>query len=259
MTSESISTRVTGPARMRARIAAQLSMPLLVALVLADLAFMAVSVGHLAAGARTGPWVLETDGGHAEQFGYAQQAAVAVLLVAVALVTRRGVFVAWGSLYACALADDSLRLHERKGAWLADRIDEHFWFPDGLLGLRADDLGEILVWGLLAAVPLGAAVLLHRRSDPWTRRASLAIASLLALYIFFGGVVDQFHVLVMNTPIGDAVGTLEDGGEMIALSLTAAFATGLLAGALRRRRGPRADDASTAPLATAGTGPSTAS
>jgi hypothetical protein len=254
MTSESTGTEPTGPAGMRARIIAHLSMPVLVVLLIADLVFITTSVWHLAVGVRTGPWVLETDGGHAEQFGYLQQAAVALLLGALALATRRYVFLAWGSLYACALADDSLRLHENKGAWLADRIGEHLWFPDGLLGLRANDLGEILVWGLLAVVPLAAAVLLHRRSDAATRRASLAVAALLVLYVFCGGVIDQFHVLVMDTPIGDAVGTLEDGGEMVALSLGVAYAVGLLAAALRRRHAPDPDESPAGPLAATGAG-----
>lgn len=254
-----MTTETSGPGGMRARIAATQWMPVLVALVMADLAFIGASVWHLALDVRTGPWLLETDGGHAEQFGYVQQAAIAVLLLVLALATRRGVFVAWGALYACALADDSLRLHENKGAWLADRIGEHFWFPDGLLGLRANDLGEMLVWGLLGVVPLAAAILLHRRSDPSTRRDSLALAALLALYMFFGGVVDQLHVLVMDTPIDDAVGTLEDGGEMIALSLTLAFAIGLLAAARRRRREPAVDDDHLGPLAAAGAGPAAAS
>lgn len=247
-----MTTETTSRAGGRARTAAWLSRPVLVALVVADLAFIGVSVWYMALGDRTGPWVLETDGGHAEQFGYLQQGAIAALLLVLALVTRRGVFVAWGSLYASALADDSLRLHETKGAWLADRVGEHLWFPDGLLGLRANDLGEILVWGLLAVLPLTAAVLLHRRSDPCTRRDSLGIAALLALYIFFGGIVDQLHVLVMDTPIGDAVGTIEDGGEMIALSLTLAFAIGLLAAARQRRQDAAlADDGTPAPASVA--------
>jgi hypothetical protein len=245
------------PADLRARIAARLSMPVLIALVVVDLVFVAASVWHLARGERTGPWVLETDGGFAEQFGYLQQGAAALLLLTLALVTRRAVFAAWGSLYACALADDSLRLHENKGAWLADRIGEHLWFPDGLLGLRANDLGEILVWGLLAVLPLAAVVLLHRRSDPATRRASWGVAALLILYVFCGGVVDQFHVLVMDTPIGDAVGTLEDGGEMIALSLSVAFVVGLLAAA--RRPGAGTEHAPADHLASAGAGAPAAS
>jgi hypothetical protein len=254
-----MSTETTGELGLRARITASVSRWVLVPLVLVDLAFVVASVWHLALGRREGAWVLETDGGYAEQFGYLQQGAIALLLLVLALITRRGVFAAWGSLYACALADDSLRLHENKGAWLADRIGEHLWFPDGLLGLRANDLGEILVWGLLAVLPLAAVVLLHRRSDPVTRRLSLGVAVLLAAYVVCGGVIDQLHVLVMNTAVGDAVGTLEDGGEMIVLSLTVAYAAGLLLAALRRRSEPTGNRTPDVPLAATGAGSPAAS
>jgi hypothetical protein len=240
------------------RIAAELSLPVLLVLLVADLAFAAASVAHLIgaddAGDRTGPWILETDGGYAEQFGYLQQAAIAVLLVVLAFLARRPLFVAWASVYACALADDSLRLHENKGAWLADRLGERLWFPDGLLGLRANDLGEILVWGLLAVVPLAAVVLLHRRSDPAGRRTSLGLAVLLAAYVVVGGVVDQLHVLVMDTAIGDAVGTLEDGGELVVLSLTVAYAAARVLAALRRTPVADSDGSPAAPLAATGAG-----
>jgi hypothetical protein len=244
--------RTTHRAGLPARAAARLSLPVLLPLLVADLAFVAASVWQLLDGNRTGPWALETDGGFAERFGYVQQAAISLLLLALALRTRRAVFAAWGSLYACALADDSLRLHENKGAWLAERIGEHLWFPDGLLGLRANDLGEMLVWGLLAVLPLAAVVLLHRGSDPATRRASWGMAVLLVAYIGCGGLLDQLHVLVMDTPIGDAVGTLEDGGELVALSATVAYATRLLLVAGRPRR--RAIEAGAPSLVTTGAG-----
>jgi hypothetical protein len=246
-----------GPLRY---IAARVSVAVLAVLVAVDLALAAVSVGHLVAvdgpADRGGPWVLETDGGFAEQWGYVQQAAIALLLLALALRSRQWVFLPWAAVFAAALADDSLRLHENRGAWLADRLGERLWFPDGLLGLRANDLGEILVWGLLAVVPLAAVVLLHRRSGAATRRASLGVAALLAAYVLFGGVVDQLHVLVMRTPLGDAVGTVEDGGELVALSLTLAYAVGLLAATRRRPRTPVEDDtAATAPSPTAAAAP----
>ncbi len=245
-----------------ARLVAESSMPVLVVLLVADLAFAAASVAHLIAaddvGDRTGPWILETDGGYAEQFGYLQQTAIALLLLVLAFQTRRAVFAAWGSVYAFALADDSLRLHENRGAWLADRLEARLWFPDGLLGLRANDLGEILVWGLLAVLPLAAVVLLHRRSDPVTRRTSLVLAALLAAYVVCGGVIDQVHVLVMDTPIGDAVGTLEDGGELVALSLTVAYAAARVLSA-RRRAGAAGPGGTPAALAATGAGSRTSS
>ncbi|MGY1673604.1 hypothetical protein [Geodermatophilus sp. SYSU D00710] len=244
-------------------IVARLSVAALVALVAVDLALVVASVGHLLTADgpadRGGPWVLETDRGFAEQWGYLQQATIAFLLVVLALYSRRWVFLPWAAVFAAALADDSLRLHENRGAWLADRLGERLWFPDGLLGLRANDLGEILVWGLLAVVPVVAAALLHRRSDAATRRASLGVAALLAGYVLFGGLVDQLHVLVMHTAIGDAVGTVEDGGELVVLSLTVAYALGLLAAARRRPGTPDEDDTPAVPSLATGTGAPTAS
>ena len=216
---------------LRSRLASLGPVPLLVALVALDLALVVAGLVRLevAGPSPTDPWLLETDNGVAEYAGYAQQAALVVLLLALARATRHLVWAAYAVLFLCALADDSLRLHENKGAWLADRLAAHLWFPsDGFLGLRANDLGELLVWGLLAAVPVLAAVLLHRRSDGWNRRASWGMAGLIALYVFFGAVLDQAHVLVLDSWLGDVLGTLEDGGELLALSAAVVYAVGRL-------------------------------
>lgn len=226
-----------------ARLASLGPVPLLAALVAVDLALVVAGVVRLevAGPSRTDPWLLETDGGVAEYAGYAQQAALVVLLLALCWRTGALVWAAYAVLFLGALADDSLRLHETKGAWLADRLAAHLWFPaDGFLGLRANDLGELLVWGLLAAVPVLAAVLLHRRSDGRNRRDSLGMAALIAVYVFFGAVLDQVHVLVIDSWLGDVVGTLEDGGELLALSASVVYVAGRLGDRLRVRA-PQAD------------------
>ena len=224
-----------------ARIGSLLSMRLLVPLVVVDLAFV---VGSVVQEARFGidlqdpsPWLLEADGGYSETWGYLLQAALAASLVTLAVLSRRPVWLGWAALFAAALADDKLRLHENKGAWLADRLGERLWFPpDGFLGLRANDLGEILVWGLLSVVPLTVVALCLRNSDHRTRRANLGVAVLVAAYVFFGGVVDQLHVLVLDTPLAGSTGTVEDGGELVVLSLTLAHVATLLRRAVRARR-----------------------
>lgn len=241
-----------------ARIGSLLSMRLLVPLLLVDLAFVVVSVVHEA---RFGidlqdpsPWALEADGGYSETWGYVLQAALAVSLVVLAVLSRRPVWVGWAALFAAALADDKLRLHENKGAWLADRLGERLWFPpDGFLGLRANDLGEILVWGLLSVVPLAVVVLCLRTSDRRTRRANLGVAVLVAAYVFFGGVVDQLHVLVLDTPLEGVMGTVEDGGELVVLSVTVTFVVGLLGRARQARSAVPLEPA--APAASASSSP----
>lgn len=238
MTTET-STRPT----LRARLASLGPVPLLGVLVAVDLALIVAGLVRLevAGPSLTDPWLLETDAGLAEYAGYVQQAGLVVLLLALCWATRHLVWAAYAVLFLCALADDYLRLHETRGAWLADRLAAHLWFPsDGFLGLRANDLGELLVWGLLAAVPVLAAVVLHRRSDGWNRRASLGMAALIAVYVFFGAVLDQVHVLVLDSWVGDVVGTLEDGGELVALSASVVYVVGRLGDRLRGRA-PEAD------------------
>jgi len=228
---------------LRARLASLGPVPLFAVLVTVDLTLIAAGLVRLvvAGPSLTDRWLLETDGGVAEYAGYLQQAALVVLLLALCWAARSLVWAAYAVLFLCALADDYLRLHETKGAWLADRLAAHLWFPsDGFLGLRANDLGELLVWGLLAAVPVLAAVVLHRRSDGWNRRASLGMAALIAVYVFFGAVLDQLHVLVSDSWLGDVVGTLEDGGELLALSASVVYVVGRL-GARLRESAPEAD------------------
>ncbi|RZU34458.1 hypothetical protein [Blastococcus saxobsidens] len=227
----------TGPS-VRARIASVGPMPLLAALVAVDLALVVTSVVRLVtAGPDDGdPWLLETDRGVAEFAGYAQQAALVVLLLALCRLTGHLVWVAYALVFLGALADDYLRLHESKGAWLAEQLSQDLWFPaDGFLGLRANDLGEMIVWGLLGVVPILAAILLHRRSDGWNRRASLGMAALLGAYVFFGAVLDQVHVLFLGSWLGDVVGTLEDGGELLVLSASVGYVVGRLLAAGRHR------------------------
>jgi hypothetical protein len=239
-----------GASRSSPRSSADPSVPvlLLAGLVATDLVLVAVSVGRLVvAGPSTGdPWLLDTQDGWAERFGYLQQAAIAVALIALALLVRRWIPAAFATVYVGALADDSLRLHSRLGTWLADGPDRHLWFPDGLLGLRASDLGELLVWGLLAVVPLTAAVLLHLRSDAATKRTSRVLAGLLIAYGFFGAVVDQVHDRLRDSSLANAVGVIEDGGELVALSVTVAYAAALLTSARLDRRTPPPDDQPTA-------------
>ncbi|WP_448611596.1 hypothetical protein [Geodermatophilus sp. URMC 60] len=235
-----MTTDTTTRPTVRARIASMGPVPLLGVLVAVDLALVVASVVRLvtAGPSSTDPWLLETDGGWAEYVGYVQQGALAVLLLALCWATRHLVWAAYAVLFLSALADDFLRLHENQGAWLADRLAARLWFPpDGFLGLRASDLGELLVWGLLAAVPVAAAVLLHRRGDAWNRRASLGMAGLIAAYVFFGAVLDQAHVLFLDSWFGDVLGTLEDGGELLVLSTSVVYVVGLLPTRRRVRTG----------------------
>jgi hypothetical protein len=55
------------------------------------------------------------------------------------------------------------------------------------------------------------------------------MAVLVAAYVFFGAVLDQVHVLFLDSWFGDVLGTVEDGGELVVLSVSVTYVLGRLA------------------------------
>ena len=171
---------------VRSRIGSVFTWPLLIPLVVVDLVFVAISVvfenRHGIDYLHTSPWLLEADGGYSEIWGYAIETSSGRLPAGPGRTCPpAGLVSARAALFLAAFADDEMRLHENKGAWLAEMLAKHLWFPaDGFLGLRADDLGEMLVWGLLAVVPLAIVIFFYRRSDSGTRRDVVSMAVLVA-------------------------------------------------------------------------------
>ena len=196
---------------------------LLAALLVVDLLFIAISVDAQRWG-WSQEWLLRTDRGRPEQFGYAKQATTAALLLVVWRRTGWDVLAGWAALFGCILLDDSLRLHENVGGWLSRRPG----FPQGIAGVGAQDLGELAVWGLLGLVPLAVIAVLHRRGDRPARAASGGLVVVVGCYAVFGVVVDQLHALTAGGPLYRPLGVAEDGGELLLLSVAVVFAAALL-------------------------------
>lgn len=226
--------------RTGARAGSRPSLVLPVVLV-ADLLLIAASVEAQRRGWSDGrhrQWLLHAERGWPEQFGHAKEAASAALLLLLWRRTRSGVFAAWAAVFACALVDDRLRVHERAGGWVARRLS----LPEGVAGLRGQDLGELTVWGLAGVIPLIAVAVLHRRSPGQVRAASRGMAVVVGGYVFFGVVVDQLHAMTMGGPLDRPLGILEDGGELVMLSVAVCYAGALLVAARRTRPAPRDQD-----------------
>lgn len=138
-------------------------------------------------------WKSSRDGSHAEVFGYLKLGVAAVLLGALHLVLRppTSVYLALSAVMALIVIDDAHQLHERWGKHLhlALEIEPRF-------GLRAQDIGELLVWAGFGAV-LGAWLLVSTlRSAPRERRAVRSIALGSALLIISAVLVDMVYIMV---------------------------------------------------------------
>lgn len=189
------------------------------ALLIADLLFVLMHALHkLAVSAFGDPsFNVTLEGGYGERFQYLKEALITAMLGILASRHRSVLFAAWAFLFAYLLLDDSVSVHERLGAWLAAVLG-----LQPALGLRAIDFGELLISGTVAG---GFALLIGTlavRSDARMRRLCLDYLQLLALLVFFGVFVDMLHVVAGGYGL-PGLGTLEDGGEMLAMSLITAY------------------------------------
>lgn len=179
-------------------------------------------------------WNGEADGSVVEIFGHTQLAGAALLLLVLGVRRRAPLFAVWSAVLVVMTADDLLKIHERGGAWVRDRLD----LP-AVAGLRAQDLGELAVWALLGGVLLPWLVAAHRRSPRVQRAVSARLATLVVLLAVFAVGVDMLGIVLgpLVPPVVSTTVTLvETAGELFGMTLVLAF---VLATSVRR-----GDDAS---------------
>lgn len=158
---------------------------------------------------------LGADRSYGEFFQYVKNVWAILLLALLALRRRAGVYVAWAIVCAYFLIDDAFQLHERAG-WAA-----HAAFPGVSAAMHVAELAWLAGVGLLLT---GVVIAAHLRAAPEDRAVSAVLVVLFGVLIVFGVVVDAVHHLVFPARVFDApFTTLEDGGELLALSLVVAF------------------------------------
>ena len=162
---------------------------------------------------------LETDGGHPERYQYLKTFTIMVLLLLLMIKTRVGGFGLWALVFLYLLLDDSLSLHESLGELVANGMA---FSP--AIGLRAQDFGELAVSvgvGLIFLLPVAV---FYWRGTQAFKDVSKYLVALLAALAFFGILIDMVHVAVnMGWKVAFVLGTIEDGGEMVVMSITTAF------------------------------------
>ena len=140
---------------------------------------------------------------------------------------------AWAFVYCIVLLDDSLQIHERFGRLLIANFDLPIIF-----NLREQDTGEIITWTGLALPILISFYYGLSRSTQSHRSVGKLFAILFSTLLFFAIGADMIHsafkqeffyiepgsVSVLYRAISFMLGVLEDGGGMLVLSFTLAFA-----------------------------------
>lgn len=197
-----------------------------VVLLVVDAAFISIHVyrGFLREFGLDAGWLADPrfsllqDRGYAESFNFLKLGFVASVLVAIWKARRQVIYIAFAGVYLLALADDSLGLHEAGGHLLRQWVG-----ADTLLGDRVDDVGELVTWGLLAAVAIPGLVHAGRESRVADTRIGFGFVTCLILLAGFAVGVDMLHAIEPTHLLFRLIGTVEDGGELLVGSLTTTF------------------------------------
>lgn len=180
-------------------------------------------------------WKASRDGSAAELFGYLQLSVAAILLSWLHLKLRppTSAYLALAAIMALIVIDDAFQLHEQGGKRLHLALELEPW-----LGLRPQDVGELLVWAGLGVV-LGTWLLISVvRSRGRERRAVRAVALASSLLVVSAVLVDMVYIMVRGS-IGRRGGYLmrwtEAAGELAGMTIILAVVCHLV---LRERSRP---------------------
>lgn len=158
---------------------------------------------------------LQTDGlGLAEIYGYSHELLVFGILTDAALRLRSAVAWFWSAVILYIFIDDAIQIHEHIGGRLARSLG----FSDAG-SLRAQDLGELALYVVVGVVAVTALVTVERHTGDGVDSLTLLLVPLVGLFAFFAVGVD----MLLSTRFSSSV---EDGGELLALSLILIAAAG---------------------------------
>ena len=186
---------------------------LLVLLLLADVAIVVVHLMHAYTPAfRDDFYAITRDRGLAEIIRYYKLGLVILALLAVATSRRSISYAAWAVVIGLVLWDDVIGTRER----LAERVAAWLDLP-AVLGLRPQDLGELVVVGFYLLAIAGPVFVAYRVSRP-DRRFWWSMVTLLAAVFFFNVGVDIVHVVVRDTGWAGVLGAIEEGSATIVIT-----------------------------------------
>jgi len=188
------------------------STKVLLLLLLADFAFLLAHVIYTMDLLSNDIYSIDSDGGYAEMFQYIKEYWIVIILFVIAIRRKHIIYFAWSSLFMYFLLDDSLKIHESFGIYLA----KYFEFQP-LFRLRAQDFGELsvsILFGIILFTFIGVSLLF---SDNIAKRISKHLFLLVIAVAFFGVIIDMLHSII---PWGESLfGFIEDGGEMLVMSI----------------------------------------
>jgi hypothetical protein len=161
---------------------------------------------------------LTRDRGYAEFYQYTKELWIACLLLFMGIKQRRGLYYAFSLLFLYFLIDDAFEFHEGFGKFLSDFLN----FQPAL-GLRSVDFGELLVSALFGLLLFLSIALAYVLSDRPARRIAHYLIVLVVLISIFGVLLDMIEVVIASPEAARILTIIEEGGEMLLMSVTTWF------------------------------------
>lgn len=161
-------------------------------------------------------FLIGKDYGYAEVYQYIKEFWVVVLLFYLFVRRPSYLLISWCFVFSYIFVDDAFRVHEQVGSFLT----EYFGFTRAL-GLPGYQYGEFVfatIVGAVILIVLGASYFL---SDRKHRGVSNSLLFLLAGFFFFSFFIDFIHEFFMDAELGWVFTAIEDGGEMVVMSVVA--------------------------------------
>ena len=189
----------------------------LLVLLVIDLAFIFLHFLLLTDAFENTLFSLERDRGYPEVYQYLKIFSIVILLHFLFAKTKVIGYGMWSLLFLYLLLDDAFSIHETLGGFIATTLA-----LAPAAGLRAQDFGELAVSLIAATVFLIPIAWFYARGLGAFKEATKQLLWLLVALAFFGIFVDMLHVAIdMGWKVRFLLGVVEDGGEMLVVSLMA--------------------------------------
>ncbi|MCL3883244.1 hypothetical protein [Marivita sp. GX14005] len=189
-----------------------------------------VALGLMVMRGAVGHWPdllnITRDWGAGEIFNYVKWALILVALIGHIRRSRDPGAAGLALLFALALLDDALQLHERGATALIEGLALYRF-----LDLETSViLGEFAVWAALGMIALAGLVAGWAHVDPRRRERMIPALLIFGAVLICAVVIDALHGLAADRSLrAGLIGIAEDGGEMVFLSLLLAYIRGTYA------------------------------
>lgn len=169
--------------------------------------------GHLALkyGLLTsGKFYLYEDRGYPELLSYLNAAVASALFCLAAIFSRKAAYLTISGIMLFIMIDDAAMVHEQVGDFLAQALD-----LKPVFGLSPDDFAELFYFFGFGLFAFGILVISYFKTDAEARKYIIGFIMLMGLLAVFVVLIDIVHSITAR------FGGIEDGGEMIVLSMIA--------------------------------------